>query len=302
MTSRRASVVLPARGESEHLRAALASIGAGIADLEILIALGPGARPWAAGDPRVRFVVAEAPGPAPQRNAGIRAASSPFVAFLDDDDLWLPGHLERTVGILDADPSIALVAANARIFRDPRADGSSPIPDPESLPTFDASGSDRDVSFLEILRANPVLTPAAVARRATLLAAGSFEPSLAAMEDWDLWLRLALSGRVRRLAVPSVVVRKRPASASGDLAAMAACALAVLDRVESSAAGDPERARVLARRRAGLWHDLAYARLASGDSRGARAALREAIARDPARAKNYVYWLASIVRGLAPRG
>lgn len=301
MTAPRASVVVPARGDSSHLRAALASIPPG-APVEILVAVAPGTSPWPVEDPRARFVRAEASGPAPQRNAGILASTASIVAFLDDDDLWLPGHLDGAIAALEADPSLALVATSARIFRDPRADGGSPVPDPGTLPAFDAVAVDRDLSVDELLEVNAVLTPAVIARRGALVAAGLFDPRLPAMEDWDLWLRVAAAGRVRRLAVPSVVVRKRAASASGDREAMARCALAILDRVERSEPVDPGRARVIARRRAGLWHDLAYARLGAGDGRGARAALREAIARDPARAKNYLYWIASLVPGLAPRG
>jgi hypothetical protein len=154
------------------------------------------------------------------------------------------------------------------------------------------------VTFQELLAANAVLTPGVVARREALIAAGLFDPSFPTMEDWDLWLRVAAAGRIRLLAEPSVVVRKRAASASRDLAAMASCALAVLDRVEATGPPEAEVARVLAMRRAGLWHDLAHARIVAGDLRGARAALREAIRRDPLRAKNYVYWLMSLSGGL----
>ena len=48
-------------------------------------------------------------GPAPTRNRGIAASSHPLIAFLDSDDLFLPGHLERLVEALVRDPEVMMV-------------------------------------------------------------------------------------------------------------------------------------------------------------------------------------------------
>jgi hypothetical protein len=62
-------------------------------------------------DPRIRFInlpsnVGEQSGP---NNAGLVFARGDHVAFLNHDDLWLPDHLERSLAVLDADPSCDLV-------------------------------------------------------------------------------------------------------------------------------------------------------------------------------------------------
>ena len=45
------------------------------------------------------------------RNVGIRVARREFVAFADDDSWWRPGALEAAVAVMDADPTVGLVAA-----------------------------------------------------------------------------------------------------------------------------------------------------------------------------------------------
>jgi len=43
-------------------------------------------------------------GPSGTRNFGVLSATSEFIAFLDQDDLWLPGHLEQISACLERYP------------------------------------------------------------------------------------------------------------------------------------------------------------------------------------------------------
>jgi glycosyltransferase involved in cell wall biosynthesis len=104
-------VVLPTYNRPGPMRAALDSVlrqeYAG--DLEVLVVFdhtppdlsleheGPG--------PRVRVLTnTRQQGLAGNRNTGILAATSDLVAFLDDDDTWLPGKLTRQVSALLSEP------------------------------------------------------------------------------------------------------------------------------------------------------------------------------------------------------
>jgi glycosyltransferase involved in cell wall biosynthesis len=46
-------------------------------------------------------------GPSGSRNAGLTASTTPYIAFLDDDDAWLDGAMETQIEALDHDPEAA---------------------------------------------------------------------------------------------------------------------------------------------------------------------------------------------------
>lgn len=57
----------------------------------------------------IRYVYETNPGGANARNVGVREAKGEYIAFLDDDDEWLPSKLEKQVKVLDRDSEVGLV-------------------------------------------------------------------------------------------------------------------------------------------------------------------------------------------------
>ena len=74
---------------------------------------------WAERDPRVRLLALERNGgPAAARNAALAQAQGRWLAFLDSDDLWLPGKLERSLAHARARNAALVFTGFRRISQD----------------------------------------------------------------------------------------------------------------------------------------------------------------------------------------
>jgi GT2 family glycosyltransferase len=102
------------------------------------------------------------------RNAGVEAATTPYVAFCDDDTWWAPGSLARAVEILHVHPRLAALTAQVLVGPQCRVDPVSREMAASPLPRAGMPG--------------PVLlgflAGASVFRRAAFLDAGGYEPRL----------------------------------------------------------------------------------------------------------------------------
>ena len=82
--------------------------------LTVFLCVNGGDRAWAdelgrvyADEPRVKVLFTEKPGPNAGRNLGLRAAKSPTVTFLDDDDTLTPGYF-RALAAGFANPKVTI--------------------------------------------------------------------------------------------------------------------------------------------------------------------------------------------------
>ena len=263
---------MPTRNRAKLLERAIGSVLAqGRSDWELIV-LDDGSTDHtpevlarlASSDSRIRTVPhSSAKGPARARNRGIGLGRGEFVAFLDDDDEWLPHKLERAVEALEREPAAGL-AYSPFFFVDAH----------ETEHVYGVVDVSQDEPLRRLLAGNFLGTSAVVARRELLLDVGGFNEAMPSLEDWDLWLRVA--ARVRFAYVPEPLVRiwfSQASVTSWQGARRRACDL-IAERMESLCAGDR-------RALADGYHALAYELLTHGLAAPGRSYMRRSVALRP---------------------
>ena len=194
------TVVIPTRNRSGRVVGAIASAQRQtLADLEILVvddASGDDStavvQKVAAEDARVRLIHQSSQRGAPAaRNRGLDERRGEFVAFLDDDDRWLPTKLETQLALLRARPDLVVVGCHHRLI----VEGGSRNEDfcgPTKV-------SRSDLLWVNVLgsASNAVIAPDRLPDNVR------FDPAFPAYQDWDMYLRCSRYGGVT--VVPEVL-------------------------------------------------------------------------------------------------
>jgi GT2 family glycosyltransferase len=120
------------------------------------------------------------------RNAGVEAARTPYIAFVDDDSSWKAGSLAQAAAVMAAHPSVAVLAAQLTVGEQQSLDpacrrmAASPLPADSDLPGPPVLG---------------FIACAAVVRRDAFLAVGGFDERYGVGgEERSLALELADGG------------------------------------------------------------------------------------------------------------
>lgn len=192
------SVVVPAYNAMTTIERALSSVTAQNYDhLEVLIVDDASIDQTAEivegfADLDIRlFRSEETLGASGARNLAIEQASGEFIAFLDADDEWLAGKLDAQVAALSEYPDTVFVTCEANLLGS--GDRSLGRINPNRMRPNGLDG------WKLLLRYPCVATPCVLARRQSILDVGLFDPALASGEDQDLWIRLAMTGRVTHI-------------------------------------------------------------------------------------------------------
>ena len=148
----------------------------------------------AMGDERLRVVVCELPlGAAKARNVGIDAAHTPWVAFLDNDDLWAPTKLELQLNALAKFPSARWSATGCAYVRgDLTVRPGGRLKDGPLAPLEgQLVGGEDLLGMLSTDNVIPGGGSSVLVAREVALEAGGFHDDVPGCEDWDFWVRLA---------------------------------------------------------------------------------------------------------------
>ncbi len=122
--------------------------------------------------------------PAMPRNIGIEAARGRYIAFLDADDLWLPGHLQSMLSVWQKFPF--------QIVHGHQLCWGNELSRPFFLGGLSTQNTPRSTFNRLLCFGNSIFLSSVGAPRSLLLLY-PFDVNLI-WEDFDLWLRLAASG------------------------------------------------------------------------------------------------------------
>jgi len=132
-------------------------------------------------DKRVRFFQKKNGGQATARNYGIKVSGSPFVTFLDSDDIWHTDKLQKQVGYLQKHPQYGMVYGYHTLVNEKS----------EIVGRVNYNQEGRLYNYL--LSGNKISGSASMVmiRRDVLDDVGSFREDFLIGEDWEMWLRVA---------------------------------------------------------------------------------------------------------------
>jgi glycosyltransferase involved in cell wall biosynthesis len=201
------SVVIPTKGRPHLLLRAVRSVlDQHYRDLELIVVVDDDAATEKqlalVDDPRLRVIVnPQSLGANLARNVGGRAALGPWVAFLDDDDEWLPTKLERQLALVPPDAQNVIATCRTLVIT---PSGQSVLPrnvyDNES--PFDEWLFDRRSLFggQSFLQTSSLMMPTALFQ--TVL----FRPRVQ-HDEWDLVLRARTQCELSIVTASDVLVR-----------------------------------------------------------------------------------------------
>jgi glycosyltransferase involved in cell wall biosynthesis len=158
--------------------------------------------------PKSQLKVVDLPhqaGAAGARMAGIYQGGGQFIAFIDQDDLWVPRKLERQLRTFEADTSADLLHTDVGVV-----DTRGNILGVESRPRrlAEEKGSLPQETARALFERNYIRLGSVIIRRSSLESVGGFDDTLFGGEDWDFLVRLAASGGVIKHIAEPLTIRR----------------------------------------------------------------------------------------------
>ncbi|MBQ7215602.1 MAG: glycosyltransferase family 2 protein, partial [Synergistaceae bacterium] len=164
---------------------------------------------YAAKDSRIRYVPHDKNyGAQRARNTALKIAGNTdggggheFIAYLDDDDEWLPEKLEKQIArFAECGDSVGLVYCSLYYVDDD-------LQDFRKTAKFSGMGTEGKV-FPTLIEGN-FIAMLTLIRTKYLIEAGGFDETMPALQDWEAWLRLSLCCDFAYVNEPLAIVYKK---------------------------------------------------------------------------------------------
>jgi glycosyltransferase involved in cell wall biosynthesis len=153
---------------------------------------------------KIKYIYQENSGASSARNRAVDQSRGKYIAFLDADDIWLPGKLQKQVEFFQRQPgSVRLTYTDWEYFFEPHDLRPHWV-----LKIFAYEGKVTRQLFCHDF----IYTPTVMIEREFLTSIGPFDSGLAIAEDYDMWLRASAVCEFRFLPEVLTAVRMRPQS------------------------------------------------------------------------------------------
>jgi glycosyltransferase involved in cell wall biosynthesis len=304
------SVVIPCYNAERYIAATIRSVLAQDVEGMEVIVVDDGSRDGSvdlvrATFPQVRVVTQANAGVAAARNHGLRLARGAWVAFVDADDIWLPGKLQAQFKEMAEVPGCRMSYTAWQVWH-----CQEPEPDPAYLADVAERADDsrwRGASgwiYPQLLLDCVVWTSTVLGERSLFEEVGGFDENLRVGEDYDLWLRISRVTPIHRVARPYALYRMHPTSITRSLPTANYRAIVIGRALANWGMRSPDGAEAdrgeVKRLLAKSWSDYAGAHLAGGSLATARSAGWTALRTDPAHVPGWKVLIKSYALALAP--
>lgn len=154
---------------------------------------------------RIRVITVINGGVSTARNTGVSVARGTYIAFLDQDDLWLPGKLELQVGQFRANNNLGISYTNESVI-----DHTGRILR-EKVFTF-REKTNRGFIFRYLVFENFIPISSVMIRNDLFAAAGGFNPRYSLAEDYDFLLKAVNIAPADYIDAPLLLYREHGGS------------------------------------------------------------------------------------------
>lgn len=121
------------------------------------------------------------------RNEALKRSSGEFIAFIDQDDIWMPEKLEKQIPIFEKDEEVGIVFCNTIFFNDRGFQKA----------VYKKWKPPRGRVFAELLSNYFLALPSVIIRKKSIETTGEwFDPTFKVIEEYDLFLRISYTWKI----------------------------------------------------------------------------------------------------------
>lgn len=169
---------------------------------------------------KVNIIDQENAGQVRSKNRGLENVKSPYIAFMDADDLWDKHKLKQQLNYMMHDPYLGLSYTNGKYIDEASSETG----------TIGINLKLQGDCLTEFLMGNAIVASSVMVRKAILDKVGYFDEALSACENWELWTRIASISKIGVIDLPLVYYRRHSNNMSHNIQKMKTNRLLVIQK------------------------------------------------------------------------